>query len=124
MDAWFECGGTLEVIEEVVGLGNYGRILSGLWGESLPDRDDEEESAHFSSRRRVCVPPLTISASWVVVAKRVVAKTLTGGREKHTICGIEVRIANHGWYGVRGLEDGNQVSRIESTTAGEKPCCA
>jgi Zn-dependent peptidase ImmA (M78 family) len=44
MDAWFDCGGNLEVVEEVVGLGNYGRTLTVLWGESLPDPDDEEES--------------------------------------------------------------------------------
>lgn len=44
MDAWFVCGGSLEVVEEVVGLGNYGRTLTVLWGESLPDPDDEEES--------------------------------------------------------------------------------
>jgi hypothetical protein len=43
MDAWFDCGGSLEVVEEVVGLGNYGRTLTVLWGESLPDPDEEEE---------------------------------------------------------------------------------
>lgn len=42
MDAWFDCGGSLEVIEEVVGLGNYGRTLTVLWGESLPDPDEVE----------------------------------------------------------------------------------
>lgn len=44
MDAWFDCGGSLEVVEEVVGLGSYGRTLTVLWGESLPDPDEEEES--------------------------------------------------------------------------------
>jgi hypothetical protein len=44
MNAWFDCGGSLEVVEEVVGLGNYGRTLAVLWGESLPDPDEEEES--------------------------------------------------------------------------------
>jgi len=44
MDAWFDCGGSLEVVEEVVGLGNYGRTLTVLWGEALADLDDEEES--------------------------------------------------------------------------------
>ena len=44
MDAWFDCGGSLDVVEEVVGLGTYGRTLTVLWGESLPDPDDEEES--------------------------------------------------------------------------------
>jgi len=44
MDAWFDCGGSLEVVEEVVGLGNYGRTLTVLWGEALADLDDEEEA--------------------------------------------------------------------------------
>ena len=45
MDVWFDCGGTLEVVEEVVGLGpSYGLTLTVLWGESLPDPDDEEVS--------------------------------------------------------------------------------
>ena len=44
MDAWFDCGGSLEVVEEVVGLGSYGRTLTVLWGESLRDPDEEEES--------------------------------------------------------------------------------
>jgi Zn-dependent peptidase ImmA (M78 family) len=44
MDAWFDCGGTLEVVEEVVGLGHYGRTLTVLWGESLPEQDEEEGS--------------------------------------------------------------------------------
>lgn len=44
MDAWFDCGGSMEVVEEVVGLGSYGRTLTVLWGESLPDPDEEEES--------------------------------------------------------------------------------
>jgi hypothetical protein len=42
MHAWFDCGGNLEVVEEVVGLGNYGRTLTVLWGESLPDPDEEK----------------------------------------------------------------------------------
>lgn len=44
LDAWFDCGGSLEVVEEVVGLGSYGRTLTVLWGESLPDPDGEEEA--------------------------------------------------------------------------------
>ncbi len=44
MDAWFDCGGSREVVEEIVGLGGYGRTLTLLWGESLPDPEDEEES--------------------------------------------------------------------------------
>jgi Zn-dependent peptidase ImmA (M78 family) len=44
MDTWFDCGGSLEVVEEIVGLGGYGRTLTVLWGESLPDPEDEEEN--------------------------------------------------------------------------------
>jgi hypothetical protein len=44
MDAWFDCGGNLEVVEEVVGLGSYGYTLTVLSGESLPDQDEEDES--------------------------------------------------------------------------------
>jgi Zn-dependent peptidase ImmA (M78 family) len=44
MDLWFDCGGNLEVVEEVVGLGSYGRTLTVLWGESLTDPGEEEES--------------------------------------------------------------------------------
>lgn len=44
MDAWFDCGGSLEVVEQVVGLGSYGRTLTVLWGESLPDPDEDEKS--------------------------------------------------------------------------------
>jgi Zn-dependent peptidase ImmA (M78 family) len=44
MDLWFECGGTLQVTEEVVGLGNYGLTLTVLYGESLPDPEEAEES--------------------------------------------------------------------------------
>jgi len=44
MDAWFDCGGSLEI----VGLGSYGRTLTVLWGESLPDPDEEEESEENS----------------------------------------------------------------------------
>ncbi len=44
MDAWFDCGGTLEVVEEIVGLGSYGRTLTVLSGESQADSEDEEES--------------------------------------------------------------------------------
>jgi len=43
MDAWFDCGGNLEVVEEVVGLGSYGRTLTVLWGESFPDPEEEDE---------------------------------------------------------------------------------
>ncbi len=44
MDAWFQCGSSLEVVEEVVGLGTYGKTLTVLWGESVLDQDEEEEN--------------------------------------------------------------------------------
>jgi Zn-dependent peptidase ImmA (M78 family) len=44
MDAWFDCGGTVYVKEEVVGLGpSYGLTLTVLVAESLPGPEDEEE---------------------------------------------------------------------------------
>jgi Zn-dependent peptidase ImmA (M78 family) len=45
MDAWFDCGGNLEVVEEVVGLGTYGKTLTVLWGESFPELNEEEEES-------------------------------------------------------------------------------
>jgi Zn-dependent peptidase ImmA (M78 family) len=44
MDAWFDCGGTAYVSEEVVGLGaSYGLTLTILVAETSPDPDHEEE---------------------------------------------------------------------------------
>jgi hypothetical protein len=42
METWFEGGGTAELVEEVIGLGEYGRTLTVLWTESLPDSDEAE----------------------------------------------------------------------------------
>jgi len=61
MDAWFDCGGSLEVVEEVVGLGNYGRTLTVLWGESLPDPDDEEKAKGRSTKYAALRPMATSS---------------------------------------------------------------
>src|SRR5260370_1791502 len=44
MDVWFDCGGNFQAFEEVVGLANYGLTLTVLYGESLPDSEEEEES--------------------------------------------------------------------------------
>jgi Zn-dependent peptidase ImmA (M78 family) len=44
METWFDGGGNLELIEEVIGLGSYGRTLTVLWRESLSDSDEEEEN--------------------------------------------------------------------------------
>jgi len=44
LDTWFDGGGTTELNEEVVGLGDYGRTLTVLWMDSLPEPDEEEET--------------------------------------------------------------------------------
>jgi hypothetical protein len=44
METWFNGGGALELNEEVIGLGTYGRTLTVLWGESLPESGEENES--------------------------------------------------------------------------------
>jgi hypothetical protein len=44
LDTWFDSGGTAELTEEVVGLGDYGKTLTILWADSLPGPDDPEES--------------------------------------------------------------------------------
>jgi len=43
LDSWFDGGGTAELNEEVVGLGDYGKTLTVLWAGSLPDPEDDEE---------------------------------------------------------------------------------
>jgi Zn-dependent peptidase ImmA (M78 family) len=44
MDIWFDCGGTGEVVEEMVGLGVYGKTLTVLSGDSLSDLEEEDQS--------------------------------------------------------------------------------
>jgi Zn-dependent peptidase ImmA (M78 family) len=44
MDVWFDCDGKSPIIEEVRGLGSYGRTLTVLWSESAPDSEDVEEA--------------------------------------------------------------------------------
>ena len=43
LDTWFDGGSAAELNEEVVGLGDYGKTLTVLWADSLPDPDDIEE---------------------------------------------------------------------------------
>jgi hypothetical protein len=43
LDVWFDGGGDAELCEEVVGLGEYGRTLTILWADSLPDPAESEE---------------------------------------------------------------------------------
>ena len=44
LDTWFDGGGDAELNEDVVGLGEYGKTLTVLWADSLPDSDEVEES--------------------------------------------------------------------------------
>lgn len=44
METWFDGGGTAELNEEVVGLGDYGKTLTVLWADSLPEPNELEES--------------------------------------------------------------------------------
>lgn len=44
LDIWFDGGGDAELSEEVVGLGEYGRTLTVLWADSLPDHEEAEEN--------------------------------------------------------------------------------
>jgi IrrE N-terminal-like domain len=43
METWFDGSGDTEFNEEVVGLGDYGKTLTVLWTDSLPEPDDETE---------------------------------------------------------------------------------
>lgn len=43
LDVWFDGGGDVELTEEVVGLGEYGRTLTVLSAETLPEPQDENE---------------------------------------------------------------------------------
>ena len=42
MDAWFDCGGTVRMVEEVVGLGSYGLTLTVLSGDPFFEVGEEE----------------------------------------------------------------------------------
>jgi hypothetical protein len=44
METWFDGGGDLKLVEEVIGLGAYGRTLTVLCGVSLSDPHEEDES--------------------------------------------------------------------------------
>jgi hypothetical protein len=43
VETWFDGSGDTELNEEVVGLGDYGKTLTVLWTDSLPEPDDETE---------------------------------------------------------------------------------
>jgi Zn-dependent peptidase ImmA (M78 family) len=44
MDVWFDCDNRSEIIEEIRGLGSYGKTLTVLWSEAAPDQSEEKES--------------------------------------------------------------------------------
>ncbi len=44
LDTWFDGGSAAELNEEIVGLGDYGKTLTVLWADSLPEPDEVEES--------------------------------------------------------------------------------
>jgi hypothetical protein len=43
LDTWFDGGSTAELNEDVVGLGDYGKTLTVLWADSLPEPDEVAE---------------------------------------------------------------------------------
>jgi hypothetical protein len=43
LDDWFRDGPDVGVFEQIVGLGNYGKTLTVLTVEDLPDEEDTEE---------------------------------------------------------------------------------
>ncbi|HEV7746137.1 MAG TPA: ImmA/IrrE family metallo-endopeptidase [Pyrinomonadaceae bacterium] len=45
VETWFDGGGDTKLNEEVVGLGDYGKTLTVLWADSLPEPDDDPEDA-------------------------------------------------------------------------------
>lgn len=44
LDVWFDCDSRSTIIEEVRGLGSYGKTLTVLWSEPVPDPEEEEET--------------------------------------------------------------------------------
>lgn len=48
VDTWFDGGGSAELNEEVVGLGDYGKTLTVLWADSLPEPDYEIDDGEES----------------------------------------------------------------------------
>jgi Zn-dependent peptidase ImmA (M78 family) len=53
MDAWFDCNNGVRIVEEVVGLGSYGRTLTVLLNDPLPDPEDEEEQEEENDRENM-----------------------------------------------------------------------
>jgi Zn-dependent peptidase ImmA (M78 family) len=53
LDTWFDGGGDSELVEEVIGLGAYGRTLTVLWGESSPDPHENEDESEEDQRENM-----------------------------------------------------------------------
>lgn len=53
LDIWFDGGGDSELTEEVIGLGSYGRTLTVLWGESLPELQEDEDESEEGERENM-----------------------------------------------------------------------
>lgn len=44
LDTWFDGGSTAELNEDIIGLGDYGKTLTVLWADSLPEPEELEET--------------------------------------------------------------------------------
>jgi len=53
LELWFDGGGDAELNEEVAGLGGYGRVLTVLSSDSLPDPDETQEGEEEESENRL-----------------------------------------------------------------------
>lgn len=53
LDVWFDGGDDAEINEEVVGLGGYGKTLTVLWADSLPEPGEEEENEETEDQNRL-----------------------------------------------------------------------
>jgi len=53
LDVWFDGGDDSEINEEVVGLGGYGKTLTVLWADSLPEPSEEEENEETEDQNRL-----------------------------------------------------------------------
>jgi hypothetical protein len=43
LDTWFHGGGAVELNEDVIGLGEYGKTLSVLWADALPEPEEIQQ---------------------------------------------------------------------------------
>jgi Zn-dependent peptidase ImmA (M78 family) len=42
LESWFDGGGEIDLNEDVVGMGEYGKTLTVLWADALPDQEEIE----------------------------------------------------------------------------------